>query len=341
MCIRDSLMTYIFSLGDSMINLLLHSSTFENMMIPLERCFAFTRITSEKNYQMQTKESQELSEWPTVGSITFRNVFVRYRPSLDHVLRDVTLDIRPCEKIAIVGRTGSGKSTIILTLLRILEVESGVIKIDGLDISQIGLFELRNKITIIPQDPSLFEGTVRFNLDPQGNHSDEEIWNVLEMVCLKDSIESEGGLDANVRENGENFSAGEKQLLCIARAILKSSKIILIDEATSNVDVRTDHIIQNVLQTVFRKSTVLTISHRLNSVIHADRVLVLQAGAVAEFENPNVLLRNPDSLFAGLWKEANQHEQNQVARSLFYRTSVSFFCVIFTCASITLKVISS
>eukprot|EP01016_Furgasonia_blochmanni_P003997 TRINITY_DN11558_c0_g1_i1.p1 TRINITY_DN11558_c0_g1~~TRINITY_DN11558_c0_g1_i1.p1 ORF type:complete len:234 (+),score=60.83 TRINITY_DN11558_c0_g1_i1:64-765(+) len=217
---------------------------------------------------------------------------------------DLNFKIRNGEKIGVVGRTGAGKSSIIMALTRLLEADSGKIVIDGVDISEIGLYDLRRNITIIPQDSYLFNGTLRVNVDPLGDFSDQQIWNALSRVKLKEKFERRGGLNCMVSESGESFSAGERQLLCIARAILKRSNIILLDEATSSIDVVTENIIQNAIQEDFKHQTVITIAHRLNTIISSDRILVLDFGEIKEFDTPNNLLKNEHSLFYKLWHEA-------------------------------------
>eukprot|EP01016_Furgasonia_blochmanni_P004503 TRINITY_DN11747_c0_g1_i2.p1 TRINITY_DN11747_c0_g1~~TRINITY_DN11747_c0_g1_i2.p1 ORF type:complete len:232 (+),score=47.39 TRINITY_DN11747_c0_g1_i2:769-1464(+) len=215
----------------------------------------------------------------------------------------------------------------ILALMRLLEADSGAIIIDGVDVSQIGLFDLRRNITIIPQDSYLFQGTLRVNVDPLGQFSDEIIWRALEKCKLKESFEKKGGLDALVSESGDSLSIGEKQLLCIARAILKRTKIVLMDEATSSIDVVTENIIQNTIKEEFKENTVITIAHRLNTIIHSDMILVLNFGEIAEYDSPVNLLQNPESLFYKLWEESNKHlAESKVENQLdFLLESIIFF----------------
>ena len=208
--------------------------------------------------------------WPTQGEIEVKNYFTKYRPTLPYVLKDISFKINANEKIGVVGRTGSGKSTLFLSLLRIIEPHAGKIFIDGVDICEMGLDDLRTKVTIIPQDPLLYKGTVRSNLDLLEEYSDSQIWKALEKVCLKAKFE-EGGLDMEIKEGGENLSAGEKQLMCIGRAILKKNKIILIDEATSSIDSVTEEAILASIRENFKDCTVITIAHRLKTIIESDR----------------------------------------------------------------------
>ena len=208
-------------------------------------------------------------------------------------------------KIGIVGRTGAGKSSLTLSLFRLIEPTSGKIIIDNYDVTQIGLQELRSKLTIIPQDPVLFSGTLRTNLDPFDQYTDEQLWMAIEHSHLKDFVKSQDNqLEHEVVEGGENLSVGQRQLICLARALLRKTKILVLDEATAAVDVETDSLIQSTIRKEFEDCTIITIAHRVNTIIDSNRVVVLDQGSIAEFDTPNNLLANNKSIFYSLAKDA-------------------------------------
>lgn len=208
-------------------------------------------------------------------------------------------------KIGIVGRTGAGKSSLTLSLFRLIEPAGGKIIIDDIDISQIGLHELRSKITIIPQDPVLFSGTIRSNLDPFEVFTDTQIWTALEHAHLKHYVKGlESELEHKVVEGGENLSVGQRQLICLARALLRKTKVLILDEATAAVDLETDSMIQTTIRKEFKDCTILTIAHRLNTIMDSTRILVLDKGKIGEFDSPSNLLANKQSNFYSLAKDA-------------------------------------
>jgi len=219
------------------------------------------------------------------------------------VLNYLNFEIMPLQKIGVIGRKGSGKSTICLCLFRILEPLTGTIYIDDVDITKIGLDILRKSMTIIPQDPCLFEGTLKYNIDPFNVNNDEEIIKILNDIGFEHNDE-DNILNKLIEQNGNNLSVGEKQLVCIARAILRKSKIIVMDEATASIDIKTEEKIQKALNLVFENSTVITVAHRINTIINYDKILVLDNGEIKEFDSPNNLLKNENSLFYELYHKS-------------------------------------
>jgi len=274
-------------------------------VVSVERIVHYAKdLEPEAPYEIP--ENKPTSEWPTAGEVEFRDYSARYRPGLDLVLKDISMTIKPKENIGICGRTGAGKSSLLLALFRIIEPASGAIFIDKVDITKLGLHDLRSAISIVPQNPDLFEGTLRENIDPVGEHQDVDIWTALEHAHLKAYVDSlPGGLDAPVQEAGSSLSAGQRQLLCFARALLRKTKVLVLDEATSAVDLDTDRAIQEIIRgPIFRDVTILTIAHRLNTIMESDRILVLDAGRIAEFDTPKKLLENKSSIFRSMAMEA-------------------------------------
>ncbi|KAJ2809166.1 hypothetical protein H4R20_000345 [Coemansia guatemalensis] len=269
-------------------------TNMENSMTHVERATEYTQLPSEADTVIEDHRPKQA--WPEQGTLEFKNYSTRYREGLDLVLKDLSFRVQPRQKVGIVGRTGAGKSSLTLALFRIIEAASGQILLDGEDISQYGLFDVRSKLSIIPQDPMLFAGTVRENLDPLNSYSDQDIWRVLEQAHLADYIRSKDErLEFMVAQGGENFSVGQRQLICLARALLKRAKVLVLDEATAAIDNATDETIQQTIRTEFKDCTVLTIAHRLNTVIDSDMVLVIDGGQVAEYDTPQNLLANEDS----------------------------------------------
>ncbi|NXV31721.1 MRP3 protein, partial [Rissa tridactyla] len=278
------------------------TSELETNIVAVERIKEYSETETEAPWIIEGKSPPE--DWPSKGELEFVNYSVRYRKGLDLVLKGLNLHIHGGEKIGIVGRTGAGKSSMTLCLFRILEAVKGEIKIDGVKISEIGLHDLRSRLTIIPQDPVLFSGTLRMNLDPFNKYSDEEIWKALELSHLKRFVSSQPSmLDYECSEGGENLSVGQRQLVCLARALLRKTRILILDEATAAIDLETDDLIQMTIRTQFEDCTVLTIAHRLNTIMDYTRVLVLDNGTIAEFDTPASLIASK-GIFYSMAKDA-------------------------------------
>uniref|UniRef100_A0A3B3HI51 Cystic fibrosis transmembrane conductance regulator n=1 Tax=Oryzias latipes TaxID=8090 RepID=A0A3B3HI51_ORYLA len=308
------------------------SAEVENMMTSVERVVEYTDLQSEAPWETQKRPPPD---WPSKGLVTFDQVSFTYSEDSQPVLHNLKAVFRPQEKVGIVGRTGAGKSSLVSALFRLAEPQ-GKIYIDGVVTSEIGLHDLRQKMSIIPQDPVLFTGTMRKNLDPFHQHSDEALWNALDEVSdgsspfppvllvslwaesklsstlqvqLKSAVEElPQKLETQLAESGSNFSVGQRQLVCLARAILRKNRILIIDEATANVDPRTDELIQKTIREKFRECTVLTIAHRLNTIIDSDRILVLDAGRIWAFAEPLVLLQDPDGIFFKMVQQTGKQE---------------------------------
>ena len=265
----------------------------------------YTKLESEGSWE--SKEPLSL-EWPSQGQVTFEGVSLSYSADGPLVLKNVTATFNPKEKVGIVGRTGAGKSSLVSVLFRLAEPQ-GEIRIDGISTSKIGLHDLRQNMSIIPQDPVLFNGTMRKNLDPFDQHSDEDLWNSLEEVQLKDVVSKlPEKLETVLAESGSNFSVGQRQLVCLARAILRRNRILIIDEATANVDRSTDELIQETIRVNFKECTVLTIAHRLDTIIGSDRILVLDAGQIDKYDAPYLLLQDHDGIFHRMVQQTGKQE---------------------------------
>ncbi|XP_055365722.1 ATP-binding cassette sub-family C member 8 isoform X2 [Betta splendens] len=255
--------------------------------------------TEPENYEGLLTVSQVPDGWPRQGEIKIQNLSVRYDASLKPVLKNVNAHISPGEKVGICGRTGSGKSSFSLAFFRMVDTFEGRIVIDNIDIAKLPLQTLRSRLSIILQDPFLFSGTIRFNLDPEVKATDEMLWEALEIAQLKPVVKSlPGGLDAVVTEGGENFSQGQRQLFCLARAFVRKSSILIMDEATASIDMATESILQKVVMTAFADRTVVTIAHRVHTILNADLVIVMKRGIILEYDRPQALLDKEDSVFA-------------------------------------------
>ncbi|KNA13620.1 hypothetical protein SOVF_114980 isoform A [Spinacia oleracea] len=301
--------TYGINLNVLQASVIWNICNAENKMISVERVLQYTKLTSEAPQIVD--DCRPPNNWPTTGTISFQNLQIRYAEHLPSVLKNITCTFPGKKKVGVVGRTGSGKSTLIQALFRIVEPREGSIIIDDVDICKIGLHDLRSRLSIIPQDPTMFDGTVRVNLDPLHQHSDSDIWEALDKCQLGDLVRAkEGRLGSTVVENGENWSVGQRQLFCLGRALLKHSTILVLDEATASVDSATDGIIQKVINQEFRERTIVTIAHRIHTVVDSDLVLVLSEGRIAEYDTPSKLLEREDSFFSRLIREYSSRSQS-------------------------------
>ncbi|XP_071392423.1 ATP-binding cassette sub-family C member 3 isoform X3 [Centroberyx affinis] len=278
------------------------TSDLESNIVAVERVKEYSETKTEAPWEVEDKKPS--SDWPAEGNVEFRDYSVRYREGLDLVLKNLTLSVKGGEKIGIVGRTGAGKSSMTLCLFRLLEAAGGEITIDEVKISDIGLHDLRSKLTIIPQEPVLFSGSLRMNLDPFEKYSDEEVWKALQHSHLHKFVSNQPAkLELECSEGGENLSVGQRQLVCLARALLRKTRILILDEATAAIDLETDDLIQSTIRTQFEDCTVFTIAHRLNTIMDYTRVLVLDKGQIAEFDTPTNLI-SKRGIFYGMAKDA-------------------------------------
>lgn len=302
-------LTYAISFTEGALWLVRLYSNVEMTMNSVERLKEYMEVEQEPHYQSTHNPPPE---WPSQGKIEVNDLSLRYAPSLPKVIKNVTFTVDPNCKVGIVGRTGAGKSTIITALFRFLDPESGYIKIDNVDITSVELKRLRQSITIIPQDPTLFTGTVKSNLDPYDEYSDKQIFEALKRVNLVTQEELDHAanpspdnasavsenvnkflfLENEISEGGSNLSQGQRQLVCLARSLLRSPKVMLLDEATASIDYQSDARIQQTIRSEFSDSTILTIAHRLRSIIDYDKILVMDAGEVKEYDHPYSLLLN-------------------------------------------------
>ncbi|VDN89059.1 unnamed protein product [Brugia pahangi] len=280
--------SYALNITEALNFAVRYISELEMNIVAVERIKEYAEIATEAEWRVDHFKPEK--DWPSEGQILLKNYSTQFNPNFDLVLRQLNASIAPAEKIGVVGR----KSSLTLALFRIIEPIQGAIIIDGVDISLIGLHDLRSNLTIIPQDPVLFSETLRFNLDPSQVYSDQEIWASLELAHLKTFVSS---LQYQISEGGENISIGQRQLICLTRALLRKSKVIILDEATAAVDLATDLLIQETVRREFHSSTVLTIAHRLNTIIDCDRIIVLENGSIREFDSPQNLLASRSSIF--------------------------------------------
>ncbi|XP_041373545.1 multidrug resistance-associated protein 1-like isoform X2 [Gigantopelta aegis] len=279
------------------------TSDLETNIVSVERLKEYSETSPEAEWEIPHKSPPR--DWPHVGAVTFYNYYTRYRPGLALVLKGVNCDIQGGQKIGIVGRTGAGKSSLSVALFRLVEGVGGHITIDERNIADMGLHDLRSRLTILPQEPVLFSGSLRVNLDPLGERGDDELWDALEHCHLKTFVsELPTQLDYECGEGGQNLSVGQRQLLCLGRSLLRKSRILVLDEATAAVDLETDSLIQETIRTEFKDCTILTIAHRLNTVMDYDRIMVLDQGVIREFDTPDNLMADKQSMFYMLAKDA-------------------------------------
>lgn len=293
--------SYALQISQTLSFLVSMTAEVETNIVAIERVNEYSNRQQEAPWKTVDVDPK----WPEKGVVQFENFQVRYRDGLDLVLKGINFSVNSEEKIGIVGRTGAGKSSLTLALFRIIEAAGGTISIDDINIAEIGLHSLRTRLTIIPQDPVLFSGSLRMNIDPFNSYSDDALWIALEQSHLKSFVKGlSDGLNYTIAESGENLSVGQRQLVCLARALLRKTKVLILDEATAAIDIETDELIQKTIRTQFRDCTILTIAHRLNTIMDSDRVIVLDQGIIAEYDTPKALLDNKDSIFYGMAKNA-------------------------------------
>ncbi|KAH9646662.1 ABC transporter C family member 10 [Citrus sinensis] len=299
-------LSYGLSLNSSLVMSIQNQCTLANYIISVERLNQYMHVPSEAPEVVE--DNRPPPNWPVVGKVDICDLQIRYRPDSPLVLKGISCTFEGGHKIGIVGRTGSGKTTLIGALFRLVEPAGGKILVDGIDISKLGLHDLRSRFGIIPQDPTLFNGTVRYNLDPLSQHTDQEIWEVLAKCHLGEAVrEKENGLDSLVVEDGSNWSMGQRQLFCLGRALLRRSRILVLDEATASIDNATDMILQKTIRAEFADCTVITVAHRIPTVMDCTMVLAISDGKLAEYDEPMKLMKREGSLFGQLVREYWSH----------------------------------
>lgn len=291
-------LTYALTVTNYLNWVVRNLADLEVQMAAVKKVNSFLGTESE-NYEGSMDASQVPEDWPQHGEIKIQDLCVRYDPMLKPVLKHVNANIHPGQKVGICGRTGSGKSSLSLAFFNMVDMFEGKIVIDGIDICQLPLQTLRSRLSIILQDPVLFSGSIRFNLDPERTCTDDRLWEALEIAQLKNMVKAlPGGLDAVVTEGGENFSVGQRQLFCLARAFVRKSSILIMDEATASIDMATENILQKVVMTAFADRTVVIIAHRVHTILTADLVIVMKRGNILEYDKPETLLEQEDGMFA-------------------------------------------
>ncbi|CAM0912871.1 unnamed protein product [Alopecurus aequalis] len=302
-------LSYGLSLNNSFVNSIQKQCDLANKIISVERLNQYMDIQSEAAEVIE--ENRPVPDWPQVGSVEIKDLKIRYRKDSPLVLHGITCKFEGRDKIGIVGRTGSGKTTLIGALFRLVEPAEGKIIIDSVDIGTIGLHDLRSRLGIIPQEATLFQGTIRYNLDPLGKFSDQQIWEVLGKCQLLEAVqEKEQGLDSLVSEDGSNWSMGQRQLFCLGRALLRRCRILVLDEATASIDNSTDAVLQKTIRTEFKHCTVITVAHRIPTVMDCDMVLAMSDGRAVEYDKPKKLMETEGSLFRDLVNEYWSYASN-------------------------------
>ena len=291
---------------ESLLDFVKIYTTLEMTMIGLERCEAVTKIQTEKKPKNDQTLTLKKNNWPNKGKINFIKYFVSYRPDTPDVLKNINIEISPGDKVGIVGRTGSGKSSMVLALSRILEPKSGQINIDDIDIQNIDLDFLRQSISIVPQESFIIEGSLRDNIDPLKIYTDKEILNILKDFCLFKDLEDDEKLEFPIKEGGKNLSNGEKQLICFARAMIKNNKIIILDEATSSLDLETEKIVQVNMEKYFKDMTLIMITHHIHMAKNCKKIIVVNQGRIVESGEYETLLKNKHSNFYSLYEESRK-----------------------------------
>lgn len=327
------MLIYVIQLSGMLQWIVRQTAEVENQMTSVERILEYAALEPEESPALPPPNLNP-AQWPQHGELVLSNVGLQYAVDDEFILKGISCTIKAGEKVGIVGRTGAGKSSMIAALLRMAHI-SGEVKLDGVDLGKVPLKMVRSAIAVIPQEPVLFSGTVKQNVDPFGEHSDEEVTFALEavelMAALRTAKPSPGsgedtsaigggdgdggggssgtGIETAVAEGGSNFSVGQRQLLCLARAILRPTKVLVLDEATANVDNGTDELIQKTIRTTFKSWTVLTIAHRINTVVDSNRIMVLDAGKLVEFDTPQNLLASKDGAFKHLFDRAAESRE--------------------------------
>lgn len=297
--------TYTLRVTQTFNFLIRQVSQVEANIVSVERVEKYINELAQERPRNLPEDKTLPANWPSEGKIEFRKFSARYRDELPLAMKDISIVINAGEKIGICGRTGAGKSSLTVALFRLIESNMGQILIDGIDIASVGLHVLRQHLSIIPQEPVLFNGTLRENIDPWLSHDDETLWQILEDSHLRPFLTRNNyGLDMTINEGGDNLSVGQRQLVCLARALLANSSILVLDEATAAMDMETDALIQKTVRSKFATATTVTIAHRINTIMDSTKILVLDAGSVAEYDTPEALLLQPDSIFKSMVQES-------------------------------------